>query len=77
MTTQKYIVYPQLKLSACYLLVAKRYSRKYSIKQRAAKQLANHRLGNYYIFILALKKEMLKMNEICISASSNKIKPPY
>jgi L-rhamnose mutarotase len=42
-----------------------------------AKQLANCGLCNYYIFILAPKKETLKMNEICSSASSNEIKPPY
>lgn len=77
MSKQKYIVYAQLVLSTWYPLLAKRFSRKYSTGQRIAKQLANHGLYNYYIFNLALNKETLKMNEICIGASSNEIKPPY
>ena len=77
MSKQKYIVCAQLTLSTCYPLLAQRSSRKYSTGQRIAKQLANHGLCNYYIFVLALKKETLKMNEICIGASSNEIKPPY
>lgn len=77
MSKEKYIVHLQRILTTCYPLLAKRYSGKYSIRQRTTKQLANHGLCNYYIFILALKKKRLKMNEICIGASSHEIKPPY
>lgn len=66
MSKQKHYLF---STNVIYLLSIPGKKIQQKIFKRIAKQLTNHGLCNYYIFILTLRKKKLKRNEICIRAS--------